>query len=105
MKTALRKKVKKFKKMKKREGRAGGDKERAEPAKVPKSKVLVLRTATDELNLDGATKTRTVGELTRERAARELEARTLDMRRTGPETVRPGEVRPSENPKLVNTRG
>jgi hypothetical protein len=57
MKTALRKKVKKFKKMKKREGRAGGDKERAEPAKVPKSKVLVLRTATDELNLDGATKT------------------------------------------------
>jgi hypothetical protein len=66
--------------------------------------VLVLQTATDEWKLDGTTKTRTDGELTRERAARELEALALDVRRTGPETVRPGEVRPSENPELVNTR-
>jgi hypothetical protein len=95
METAVRKKVKR------RKGRAGRDKERAELAEVPKSKVLVLQTATDEWNLEGTTKTRTGGELTRERAARELETRALDVRRTGLETVRPGEVRPSENPKLV----
>ena len=110
MEVALRKKNEKKEKDAKDEREANprkatfGDKERAELAKAPKSQVLVPQTATDEWNLDGATKTQTGGELTRERAARELEARALDVRRTGPETVRPGEVHPSESLKLMIAR-
>ena len=88
-----------------REGRAGGDKERAELAKVPKSKVLVPQTAMYEWNLDARLKRG------RAKGRHESEPRGSSRRGPstcggrGPETVRLGEVRPSKNPKLENMRG